>query len=64
MLGAIGFLGDARQALPSVAMHRIGDLPDASDVHVALGAAIAVLDRLGRRRRSAPAHGAPRTREI
>jgi hypothetical protein len=43
ILQALAFLGDGRGAIPSVALNRIGDLPPVSDVHVALGSAIAVV---------------------
>jgi hypothetical protein len=43
ILQQLGFLGDARGAIPSVALNRIGDLPPVSDIHVALGSAIAVV---------------------
>lgn len=43
ILQQLAFLGDARGAIPSVALNRIGDLPPMSDIHVALGSAIAVV---------------------
>jgi hypothetical protein len=44
VLQQIGFLGSARQLLPSVALNRIGDLPPTvAGLHVALGSAVAVL---------------------
>ena len=43
LLQQLSFLGNGRQAIPSVALHRIGDLPAVSDIHVALGGAIAVV---------------------
>jgi hypothetical protein len=43
LLQAIGFLGDARQLLPEVAIHRIGELDGVPGMHVALGSAIAVV---------------------
>ena len=43
VLQQLSFLGNGRQAIPSVALHRIGDLPAVSDIHVALGGAIAVV---------------------
>jgi hypothetical protein len=43
LLQQVGFLGSARQLLPSVALNRIGDLPpNVVGLHVALGAALAV----------------------
>jgi hypothetical protein len=42
LLVAIGFLGGVRQAIPSVALDRIGDVPDAS-IHPAMGVAILTL---------------------
>ena len=42
VLVAIGFLGDARQLVPSAALQRIGDLPD-PPVAMGIGAAIAAL---------------------
>ena len=42
LLEMIGFLGGVRQGLQSVAVDRIGHMTVAGDVHVALGAAIAV----------------------
>jgi ABC-type transport system involved in multi-copper enzyme maturation permease subunit len=38
-----GFLGSARQAVPEVALARIGDLPPAGDVHTALVTAVLVV---------------------
>jgi hypothetical protein len=43
LLEAIGFLGDARQLLPGVAINRIGDLDGVPGMPVALGSAIAVV---------------------
>jgi ABC-type transport system involved in multi-copper enzyme maturation permease subunit len=43
LLAAISFLGDARQLVPDVAINRIGDLGSPAGMHVALGAAIAVV---------------------
>jgi ABC-type transport system involved in multi-copper enzyme maturation permease subunit len=43
LLQAIGFLGDARQLLPALAINRIGDLDAPPGMHVALGTAIAVV---------------------
>jgi hypothetical protein len=44
ILQQIGFLGQGRQLLPSVALNRIGDLPPTvNGLHVALGTAIAVV---------------------
>ena len=43
LLQQLSFLGNGRQVIPSVALHRIGDLPAVSDIHVALGGAIAVV---------------------
>jgi hypothetical protein len=43
LLQAIGFLGDARQLLPEVAVNRIGDLGTNPGMHVTLGTAIAVV---------------------
>jgi hypothetical protein len=43
LLEAIGFLGDARQLLPAVAINRIGDLDGVPGMPVALGTAIAVV---------------------
>jgi hypothetical protein len=44
ILQQLGFLGEARSLLPSVALNRIGDLPSVvPGLHVALGTAIAVL---------------------
>ena len=44
LLIGMGFLGDARQAIPEVAVKRIGDLPPAAgDVHVALVTAVLVV---------------------
>jgi ABC-type transport system involved in multi-copper enzyme maturation permease subunit len=42
VLVAIGFLGDARQLVPSAALQRIGDLPD-PPITMGIGAAIAAL---------------------
>src|SRR3954447_11958172 len=42
LLAAIGFLGDLRQAIPSVAIERIDHLPVDGGVQLALGTAIAV----------------------
>lgn len=43
LLIGMGFLGDLRQAIPEVAATRIGDLPPAGDVHVALLTAVLVV---------------------
>jgi hypothetical protein len=43
LLEAIAFLGDGRQLVPEVAIHRIGDLGTAPGMHIALGTAIAVV---------------------
>lgn len=43
LLIGLGFLGDVRQAIPEVAVTRIGDLPPAGDVDVALLTAILVV---------------------
>jgi ABC-type transport system involved in multi-copper enzyme maturation permease subunit len=43
LLQAIGFLGNARQLLPEVAIDRIGNLDGVPGMHVALGTAIAVV---------------------
>lgn len=43
ILGQLGFLGDARGAIPSIALNRIGELPPVNDVHVALAGAIAAV---------------------
>jgi ABC-type transport system involved in multi-copper enzyme maturation permease subunit len=43
LLIGMGFLGNARQAIPEVAVTRIGDLPPAGDVHTALVTAIVVV---------------------
>jgi hypothetical protein len=43
LLIGMGFLGSARQAIPEVAVTRIGDLPPAGDVHTALLTAILVV---------------------
>jgi ABC-2 type transport system permease protein len=43
ILQHLAFLGDARGAIPSIALNRIGDLPPVSDVHVGLAGAIAVV---------------------
>jgi len=43
ILQNLGFLGQARAGIPSIALNRIGDLPPVSDINVALGAAIAVV---------------------
>ncbi len=43
LLAAIGFLGAARQGLPTIALNRIGDMPAHNGIQVALGTAIAVL---------------------
>ena len=43
ILQQLSFLGDGRQLIPSIALNRIGDLPAVSDIHVALGSAIAVV---------------------
>jgi hypothetical protein len=44
ILAQIGFLGSARELLPSVALNRIGDLPPiVAGLHVGLGSAIAVV---------------------
>jgi hypothetical protein len=43
LLQQVGFLGGARQLLPTVALNRIGDLPPTvAGLHVALGSAVAV----------------------
>jgi hypothetical protein len=42
LLAAIGFLGDLRQGIPSVALARIGHMPIDGGVQLALGTAIAV----------------------
>ena len=42
LLSLVGFLGDARQGLPAVAIDRIGHTPIPGNVEVALGTAIAV----------------------
>jgi len=42
LLAAIGFLGDLRQGIPSVAISRIGHMPVDGGVQLALGTAIAV----------------------
>jgi hypothetical protein len=41
ILQGIAFLGDARQALPTVALDHIGHVP--GSLHTSLGAAVAVL---------------------
>ena len=43
ILQQLAFLGDGRGLLSSIALNRIGDLPPVSDIHVALGSAIAVV---------------------
>jgi ABC-type transport system involved in multi-copper enzyme maturation permease subunit len=43
LLIAMDFLGSARQAIPQVAVSRIGDLPPAGDVHTALVTAVLVV---------------------
>lgn len=43
ILQQLAFLGDGRGILPSTALDRIGDLPPASGLNVALGGAIAVV---------------------
>jgi ABC-type transport system involved in multi-copper enzyme maturation permease subunit len=43
LLIGMGFLGSVRQAIPEVAVTRIGDLPPAGDVHVALVTAVLVV---------------------
>jgi ABC-type transport system involved in multi-copper enzyme maturation permease subunit len=43
LLIRMGFLGSARQAIPEVAVTRIGDLPAAGDVHIALVTAVLVV---------------------
>jgi ABC-type transport system involved in multi-copper enzyme maturation permease subunit len=43
LLLAMGFLGGARQIVPDVAIHRIGDLEPLTGVQVGLGGAILVL---------------------
>ncbi|MEA2418377.1 MAG: hypothetical protein QOE60_583 [Thermoleophilaceae bacterium] len=43
LLMGMGFLGNARQAIPEVALARIGDLPPAGDVHTALVTALVVV---------------------
>src|SRR3954452_19010390 len=43
LLLAMGFLGGARRIVPDVAIRRIGDLEQASNVQIGLGAAIVVL---------------------
>jgi len=42
LLAAIGFLGDLRQGIPSVAIARIGHMPVDGGVQLALGTAVAV----------------------
>src|SRR4051812_49383076 len=42
LLIGMGFLGSARQAIPEVAVTRIGDLPPAGDIHIALITAVLV----------------------
>jgi ABC-type transport system involved in multi-copper enzyme maturation permease subunit len=42
LLIGMGFLGSVRQAIPEVAVRRIGDLPLAGDVHIALVTAVLV----------------------
>jgi hypothetical protein len=59
ILQQLAFLGDGRGAIPSLALNRIGDLPQVSDVHIALGSAIAVVIAWGG---AALAAGAWRTR--
>jgi ABC-type transport system involved in multi-copper enzyme maturation permease subunit len=43
VLIGMDFLAGARQAIPEVAVTRIGDLPPASDVHVGLATAVVVV---------------------
>jgi hypothetical protein len=43
LLAAIGFLGDAREAIPSLALHRIGHMAEKGGVTLTLGTAIAVV---------------------
>jgi hypothetical protein len=43
LLIGVGFLGNGRQAIPEVAVRRIGDLPPQSDVHVTLITAVVVV---------------------
>jgi hypothetical protein len=43
VLQQLAFLGNGRGILPSIALNRIGDLPPVSEIHVALGGAIAVV---------------------
>ena len=43
LLLAMGFLGGARQIVPDVAIRRIGELEQASNVQIGLGAAILVV---------------------
>lgn len=43
LLLAMGFLGGVRQIVPDVAIRRLGDLEQASNVQIGLGAAILVL---------------------
>jgi hypothetical protein len=43
ILQQLGFLGNGRQVIPSVALNRIGDLPAVSGIHVALVGAILVV---------------------
>lgn len=43
LLTGMAFLGSARQAIPEVAVTRIGDLPAAGDVHIALVTAVLVV---------------------
>jgi ABC-type transport system involved in multi-copper enzyme maturation permease subunit len=43
LLIGVGFLGNVRHAIPEVAITRIGDLPPAGDIHVALVTAILVV---------------------
>ena len=59
ILQQLAFLGDGRGAIPSLALHRIGDLPPAGDIHVALAGALAVVLAWGA---AALAAGAWRTR--
>jgi hypothetical protein len=43
LLIGVGFLGNGRQAIPELAVRRIGDLPPQSDVHVPLITAVVVV---------------------
>jgi ABC-2 type transport system permease protein len=59
LLMEITFLGNAREAIPSVAINRISGLPGGNELHLALGTAIAVVAAWGA---AALAAGAWRTR--